>query len=353
MTAHANDTTGEASARPAFDVFNGDADGICALHQLRLARPAQTTLITGVKRDVGLLSRIPSPGADAPIDVTVLDISLDTNHADLVRLLDAGARVAYYDHHSARKAFPHPRLRLAWDDSPAICTSLIVDRELGGRYRGWAIAAAFGDNLDDCASRLSNESGFGERETAALQSLGRILNYNAYGETVADLHVPPAELYRELQPYRDPFDFLSDSQRYRGLADAYRSDTARLESIKPHCAFDGLAVYVLPDAPWSRRVSGVLANRLASAEPGSSFAVLTERADGRYAVSVRSGDPTRRPANELCEQFASGGGRRGSAGINQLPAGSLGTFIDAFRAYFDHTPVPGIKSADHEPEQQN
>ena len=37
-----------------YDVFNGDADGICALLQLRLAAPADSTLITGVKRDIDL-----------------------------------------------------------------------------------------------------------------------------------------------------------------------------------------------------------------------------------------------------------------------------------------------------------
>ena len=37
-----------------FDVFNGDADGICALLQLRLERPLATQLITGVKRDIQL-----------------------------------------------------------------------------------------------------------------------------------------------------------------------------------------------------------------------------------------------------------------------------------------------------------
>jgi hypothetical protein len=35
-----------------YDVFNGDADGICALVQLRLAKPIQSNLITGVKRDI-------------------------------------------------------------------------------------------------------------------------------------------------------------------------------------------------------------------------------------------------------------------------------------------------------------
>lgn len=40
------------------DIFNGDADGICALIQLRLAYPAEAQLVTGVKRDIVLLSRV-------------------------------------------------------------------------------------------------------------------------------------------------------------------------------------------------------------------------------------------------------------------------------------------------------
>lgn len=42
-----------------YDVFNGDADGICALHQLRLARPRpEAQLVTGVKRDIRLLRHL-------------------------------------------------------------------------------------------------------------------------------------------------------------------------------------------------------------------------------------------------------------------------------------------------------
>ena len=41
-----------------FDVFNGDADGLCALHQLRLAEPADSELVTGPKRDISLLKRV-------------------------------------------------------------------------------------------------------------------------------------------------------------------------------------------------------------------------------------------------------------------------------------------------------
>jgi len=41
-----------------YDVFNGDTDGIFAWHQLRLAHPREATLVTGVKRDVGLVGRV-------------------------------------------------------------------------------------------------------------------------------------------------------------------------------------------------------------------------------------------------------------------------------------------------------
>ena len=56
-----------------YDVFNGDADGLCALVQLRLAQPMQSTLVTGVKRQIQLLSSL---SVEANDSVTVLDISL-------------------------------------------------------------------------------------------------------------------------------------------------------------------------------------------------------------------------------------------------------------------------------------
>ena len=59
-----------------YDVFNGDADGICALTQLRLAEPAETTLITGVKRDIALAKQVPTA---EPAKVNILDVSLDKN----------------------------------------------------------------------------------------------------------------------------------------------------------------------------------------------------------------------------------------------------------------------------------
>ncbi len=333
-----------ASGRPdshaarAYDVFNGDADGICALHQLRLARPLSAELVTGVKRDISLVERVPR---NAGIEVTVLDISFDTNHSALVALLDAGAHVTYFDHHGASRVFAHTQLRFVWDDSPDMCTSLIVDRELNGRFRRWAIAAAFGDNLDAVARRLAADDGCTANEIDALETLGRILNYNAYGETIADLHVPPDRLYRELHPYDDPLAFIADAPCYKALAAGYRADLARVAAVEPYCRFESASVYLLPDTSWARRISGVLANGLTQREPGCSFAVLTECAGGAYGVSVRSGDPQGRPANVLCERFANGGGRRAAAGVNRLPANELEAFLAAFGNYFSGTGSSG------------
>ena len=82
--------------REYVDVFNGDADGICALQQMRLVEPVDSELVTGVKRDISLVSRV----TDAK-NVLVLDISLDKNRQDIKRLLTEGSTIRYFDHHYA------------------------------------------------------------------------------------------------------------------------------------------------------------------------------------------------------------------------------------------------------------
>ena len=316
-----------------YDIFNGDADGLCALHMLRLHAPAQRALITGVKRDIALLRHVPAaPGND----LLVLDISVDANAAELQRLLDGGASVTWFDHHLADQAPRHPALTLHCDTAPEACTSILVDRHLGGRYRAWAVAAAFGDNLEGPARALATRLDCDQATIATLAQLGQTLNYNAYGECEADLHIAPAELYRAISPYRDPLDFAA-TPLYQSLHDGYRADCARLQGMRPHWQRDGNAVYLLPAEPWARRVNGVLANRLAARQDGAAYAVILERSDGDYLISVRAGKPAAQSACGLCQQFPSGGGRKAAAGINRLPAASLDAFIDRFSAYFAPT----------------
>ncbi|TAK90174.1 MAG: acetyltransferase [Burkholderiaceae bacterium] len=316
-----------------YDVFNGDADGICALHQLRLAQPcADAELITGIKREIALLKRVQAVAGDI---VTVLDISLDSNRADLERLLHAGAQVLYFDHHYAGDTlFAHPNFNGRIDTSSLVCTSLLVDVWLHGAHRLWAVTAAFGDNLHASARRAAEGLGLSETELTALQTLGECLNYNGYGEQLADLWFHPAELYRAVQPYADPRAFMAEAPAYQKLHSGYLADLDAAEHQTALLENESVAAFQLPDAPWARRVSGILANRLAHAHPTRAHAVLTPVADARYTVSVRA--PLSHPAgaDALCRQFPNGGGRSAAAGINGLPESDVPQFLQAFAAQF-------------------
>lgn len=315
-----------------FDVFNGDADGICALHQLRLAEPCDSTLVTGVKRDIGLLQQVQAQAGD---QVTVLDISLDKNRAALFALLDRGVNMLYVDHHFAGEIPAHPALHAVIDPSPATCTSLLVDAMLAGRFRAWAVAAAFGDGLPDSARFAAAPLNLTEAQLTALRELGEYLNYNAYGDSPADLFFHPAELYQRLHGYADPFDFIASEAVFATLKQGYAADMEKAMALQAEWSCPGGSVYLLPDQPWARRVSGVFGNRLAQDEAALAHAVLTLRSGGGYLVSVRAPRCNPSGADELCRQFDSGGGRKGAAGINHLPESELARFLTCFDTTFN------------------
>lgn len=314
-----------------YDIFNGDADGLCALQQLRLEEPRAAELVTGVKRDLRLVERVQPKAGD---ELTVLDLNFSDNAAAVQRALASGARCRYFDHHTPGPLPEHPGFTAHIDTAPDVCTSLLVDRYLSGRQRLWAVVGAFGDNLVDAAVRAAQPLDLDHTELARLHELGECLNYNAYGETLDDLHYPPAELYTTLSPYRDPRHFIFDEPVFDVLRSASHEDFARAEGVKPQAEGSGYAVYLLPEAAWSRRVSGAYGNRLAQQHPQRAHAVLVARGDD-YVVSVRA--PLARPAgaSALCRQFATGGGREGAGGINSLPQRELDRFIAAFRAAYE------------------
>jgi hypothetical protein len=310
-----------------YDVFNGDADGICALHQLRLAEPRDSVLVTGIKRDIALLSRVPAQAGDC---VTVLDISLARNREALVDLLGRGVLVWYFDHHFAGEPPIHPGLHLRVDTAPATCTSLLVDRELEGRHRLWAIVGAFGDNLAEPARALARSAGLEPAASEQLRMLGEAINYNAYGDSEADLLVPPARLYERLRPYADPFAFIAREPLARELAARQRDDLAQAEAVAPAAVLPGGSVYVLPDAAWARRVQGTFANALSAREQDAACAVLRATEPQSLQASVRAPQRDPRGADALCRRFPTGGGRSAAAGIDRLPAERLPEFLSAF-----------------------
>ena len=316
----------------SIDVFNGDADGICALHQLRLHRPEPgARLVTGVKRDIRLLARLQGC-TDSRI--TVLDVSLDRNRNDLEGLLIAGNSVFYADHHFSGPIPDAPLLEAHIDPSPRLCTSLIIDQLLAGAFRPWAIVGAYGDNLGPVADSLAEASGFSAHERRTLREIGVLLNYNGYGATEADLHVHPAELFREVQDHRDPLGFHAASPVLKLLRRGYAQDLAHADRLEPFRLFACGQVFLLPDAGWARRVVGIVANRLASQGPDMAHAILLPNADGSLQVSVRAPLQTGQGADTLCRQFATGGGRATAAGINRLPPQDLEAFLAAFATQF-------------------
>ena len=313
-----------------YDIFNGDADGICALHQLRLSTPRDAELITGVKRDIHLLERAVLHAAKKGSELTVLDISMKTNATALTALLKGGAKVQYFDHHQAGDIPRHKGLMAHIDTASDVCTSLIVDRHLKGQWRLWAVVAAFGDNLVAPAIRAAQEFDLDHTVLARLHELGDCINYNAYGDTTDDLHYHPADLYEAISRYTDPRDFMIDEPVFDVLKAAYREDLEQAMQHAPESESGNAAVFVLPNVAWARRVNGLLGNRLAQEHPRRAHAVLVTRAND-YVVSVRAPITNPKGAAALCSKFPTGGGREGAAGINQLPTASLGAFVDAFR----------------------
>ncbi len=314
-----------------YDVFNGDADGICALHQLRLAEPRETELVTGVKRDISMLQRIHAEAGD---QVTVLDISLDKNRDALIGLLAQDVNVQYFDHHFAGAIPRSGCLDARIDTSADTCTSLLVNQYLDGTYLPWAVTAAFGDNLFDAARRAAAPLHLSDAQLQQLEQLGTLINYNGYGVTLDDLYFAPDALYRDISRYENPFDFIASSAAFKTLAEGYAADMAQARQMPAEIEEDAFSVITLPDAAWTRRVSGVFGNELARGAPTRAHALMSVLPNGHYRISVRAPLNNKTGADTLCMQFPSGGGRKAAAGINDLPVGMFDAFVDAFRGQY-------------------
>ena len=131
-----------------YDVFNGDADGICALLQLRQTYPCESHLVSGVKREIDLLKYVSSNSED---QVTVLDISLDKNRTYLKNILINNSTVLYVDHHFAGEIPTNKNLTVVIDESANVSTSALMNKYLSGSRPLWAAVGSYGDNLRDLA----------------------------------------------------------------------------------------------------------------------------------------------------------------------------------------------------------
>ncbi len=315
-----------------FDVFNGDADGILALHQSRLHTPKpEATLLTGVKRDIALLQKIETVHNSS---IDVFDISLDSNRNSLLSLLEHGNTITYTDHHFAGTIPDTDSLTTHLDPSPLVCTSLIVDTLLQGKYRSWAIAGAYGDNLHDSAQKLATTLSISTTQLTELRELGELLNYNGYGADISDLHFAPDALYLAVQPFDDPFSFLAESAELKTLRQGFTEDMVLAMQQPEMTPGKHNRIYSFPNVPWARRVSGVFSNLRAREKKDAAHALIVKNSDGSLRISVRAPLNNRINADTLCLSFPTGGGRTAAAGINQLPAEMLDTFFERFQETF-------------------
>ena len=315
------------------DIFNGDADGICALTQLHNAHPREAKLVTGVKRNIQLVDTVNFKAND---QITILDISLDKNINGVRNALAMGAQVFYVDHHYAGTIPKHKNLKTLIDTSSNTCTSLLINQHLKDQFIDWAIVGAFGDNLITTANDLGKQSGLSEQQLALLEKLGNYINYNGYGSAIEDLHFHPERLFNHTRKFSSPFDFIqNDRETFEILEQGFRDDMALANDVKSHFKNDSVRVFILPSTPWARRVSGVFSNNLANEMPDNAHAVLTgNNTQKGYVVSVRAPLNNKIGADELCREFPTGGGRKAAAGINNLPADQLPFFASRFSEFF-------------------
>ncbi|MGR5177862.1 DHH family phosphoesterase [Vibrio mediterranei] len=318
-----------------YDVFNGDADGIIALIQLRLNEPKDSVLITGVKRDIKLLEQVTM--SDEVSSVTALDISMEKNMPALEVLLNQRqVPVFYCDHHRCGDIPDSDLLTADINLDAEVCTSLLINDRLKGQYRHWAIAGAFGDNLFTSAQKLAQQAGLSQQATNFLKELGTLINYNGYGATEDDLHIKPAVLFQQLLKFTSPFELADNPYSpFFVLKKGYEEDYQHVSKLEPVYKDTICEVYELPAESWARRVSGVFGNELANRNPDKAHAVLTQNSDGQsYTVSVRAPVNNRTGADEICVQFPTGGGRKAAAGINQLPVSEKEKFINVLQQFY-------------------
>ena len=319
-----------------FDLFNGDADGIFSRLQLRQADPRPEAIpVTGVKRDTQLFERIASD-VKAGDRITALDISMSRNIAALMSALDAGADVFFCDHHPTAEVPERENLSVLMDASPETCTAYLIDQYLEGKFSAWAICGAYGDNFQALAARIASDRNV-TLPLSQLRELGELVNYNAYGSTVEDLHFHPVDLYNRLSAYPDPMAFIEDApEALDTLRHGHRSDWDIAGSAREVHISNAGQILSLPASPASNRISGLFANALVDEEPDKAFAVLTHLGTetGGYRVSVRA--PLSRKtshASRFAAEFG-GGGRVEAAGIDFLTNEDMTRFIDAFTAAF-------------------
>ena len=307
-----------------YDVFNGDADGLCALVQMRLEDPKDGEIVTGVKRNIRLFQNLNLSKGDS---ILAMDISLARNHDLVIEALQKGVEITWIDHHLPGDEIENENLSTHIDVSPDVCTSVIVDRLLQGKRKSWAAVAAFGDSMTETGNSLCEQCGMID-EINSLKRLGRLLNYNSYGRNIEDLWINPKKLFQSLLEAEDPLTFI-DTDEYKLLSEGYDSDYSKARECISSSEDKGFII--LPNEAWAFRISGTLAHIIAEEEPDIPHIIATELENNALLISLRAPKNNPTGAGEICSRFG-GGGRAAAGGVDKLPMEYSADFINAVHA---------------------
>ncbi len=314
-----------------YDVFNGDTDGIFAWHQLRLTHPRDAEIVTGVKRDVNLASKVNAEEGDL---VTIMDVSHAKNRKDVQRILDSGAIIEYFDHHDPKELIEHPNITYHINTEPNISTGLIVNSHVNGQNCLWSIATAFGDNHLDLAMNMAKSESLSDEQVLILKQIGLVVNYNSYGQTIEDLFYSPEEIAEAARACgSDIFKFLEQGDIFSTLLENFNADMSSAVCQEPFSISKNGVIYTLPNEAWTHRIMGSFSNHLVSTNKNLACAIAVLNSDGTYRISVRSSINNPHGAGNLCGNFG-GGGREKAGGINNLPASDMNTFKEEFDKVF-------------------
>src|SRR5690606_30675730 len=135
---------------------------------------------------------------------------------------------------------------------------------------------------------LLHPLGLSPAEVAELREAGELINYNAYGESEADVLFRPPEVAERMAPFRAATAFLRESGLIAPLREQFRDDQNNMGAVSAEEELPGASLYRLPDAAWARRLGSIFANRAALADPTRATAVLHPLSDGSFRVSIRA-----------------------------------------------------------------
>lgn len=323
--------------------FNGDADGICAVLQFLQNGTIIDSFFTGHKRDQALLRHGEMLNN---ANILACDVELAKNIGSVKKVLNNGCDVTWFDHHGkGEESIFSEAINFSSniDTSPDTNTSLIVYKFLNNpELLKWVIVGLFGDNIDNTALHYCKNLNLSEEAKSILSEIGRLINYNSYGESLSALIVDPMDILHQAKQFIDPISFYKETDIGQRLKESSSEDLELAMSYVKKDSKDN--IIFLPNIPWAKRVYGTLGNLLIQKNKTQPLAILVDIGEDNYLVSVRA--PLDQPtgAGNLCRLFDSGGGRAAAGGINKLPRDALDHFISAFKINWTEIimKIPGV-----------